>query len=167
MPNATVRATARTLPEATKSMPAEPASPEAAPQDEYIRALAAKCVADARYEVAAEKRKAEAEAPKLRASREFGEAYYAWITAKARIENPSVEDDEQAGRDLEAEATAERRLLTTPAAYPDQFWSKLEAFEAALSNELVSGPRRESILLLALGGIKQDVLNLDLLEGAR
>jgi hypothetical protein len=166
MPNDTDRANAQALPEAT-----EPTSQSSA--DEYIRALAAKCVADVRYEASAEKRKAEADAkaeaadPKQRASKEFSEAYYAWITAKARIEDPNVEDDEQAGRDLEAEATAERRLLTTPAAYPDQFWSKLEAFEAALSNELVSGPRRESILLLALGGIKQDVLNLDLLEGAR
>jgi hypothetical protein len=39
MPNATVRANARTLPEVTKSMPAAPASPAATPQDEYIRAL--------------------------------------------------------------------------------------------------------------------------------
>ena len=167
--------TARTLPEATKSIPAAPASPEAAPRDEYITAWAAKCVADARFEAATVKRKAKAEAdekakaeaPRLEASRAFVQAYHAWLVAKADDENPSVEDEEQAERFSVALPAAERRLMVTPSAYPDQLWQKLEAFEAILGDEIMSGPRRDSVLMLAVASIKQDVVNLELLEGAR
>ena len=65
-----------------------------------------------------------------------------------------------------AESEAELRLMTSPAAYPDQVLAKMEAFEAILSGELRNGERRDSILMLALGSIKQDVLNLDLCEGS-
>jgi hypothetical protein len=144
MPNATVRANARALPEATE--------PESA-ADEYLRLQSAKIVADALFEVADKKMKAEAdakaEAPKLGASRAFAQAFHAWLAAKAGIEDPLLEDDEQPGR-FRAESDAERRLFTTPSAYPDQVWQKLEAFEDLLNNELVSGQRRDSVLLLAL-----------------
>jgi hypothetical protein len=36
-----------------------------------------------------------------------------------------------------------------------------------LHDELVSGQRNNSVLLLALGSIKQDIVNMDLLEAAR
>jgi hypothetical protein len=171
MPNATMRANARALPEATKPPPAAPASPEAAPQDEYIRALAAKCVADARYEAAAEKRKAEAtakaEEPKLEASRAFAQAFHAWLAARAGIEDPSLLEGEEQDERFRANSDAQWRLSTTPSAYPDQFWQKLEAFEVLLGDEMMGGQRRDSILLLALGSIKQDIINLDLLEATR
>ena len=171
MPNATVRANARALPEVTKPIPHAPASPAATPQDEYIRAWAAKCVADARYEAAAEKREAEAaakaEEPKLEASRAFAQAYHAWLVAKAETENPSVEDEELADRFSLALPAAERRLMVTPSAYPDQLWQKLEAFEAILGDEIMSGPRRDSVIMLAVASIKQDIVNMDLLEAAR
>jgi hypothetical protein len=175
MPNATVRANARSLPEATKPMPAAPASPAAAPPDEYITALAEKCIADARYEIATEKRKAEAEAdaaakagePKRLASRAFAEAYHAWLAAKAETENPSVEDEEEAERFSLALPAAERRLMVTPSAYPDQLWQKLEAFEAILGDEIMSGPRIDSVIMLAVASIKQDIVNLELLEAIR
>jgi hypothetical protein len=41
---------------------------------------------------------------------------------------------------------AERRLMVTPSAYPDQLWQKLEAFEAILGDEIMSGPRRDCSL---------------------
>jgi hypothetical protein len=155
--------TARALPEATKSMPA---SPEAAAHDEYLRLIANKIAAEALLDVATEKRKAEAAAkaaePKLRASKEFAEAYHAWLAAKAETENPSVEDEEQAERFSAALPTAERRLMVTPAAWPDQLWQKLEAFEGILGDEIMSGPRRDSVIMLAVASIKQDILNLDL-----
>jgi len=50
--------------------------------------------------------KATAADPKLRASREFSAAYYDWLTAKARIEDPNVEDEDLATREMEAEAVA-------------------------------------------------------------
>jgi len=170
MPNATVRANARTLPEATKSMSAASASSESA-GDEYLRLMAEKIAAEVRLEVATEKRKAEAaakaEEPKLRASRAFAEAYHAWLAAKAETENPSVEDEEQAERFGLALPAAERRLMVTPSAYPDQVWQKLEAFEAILGDEIMSGPRRDSVIMLAVASIKQDIVNLDLLEAVR
>jgi hypothetical protein len=172
MPN-TVRADARTLPEATKSTPAAPDSPESA-ADEYLRLMAAKIVADVRLEKATEKKEeeaakaeaAKAEAPKLEASRAFAQAYHAWLVAKADAENPSVEEEE-AERFSAALPAAERRLMVTPSAYPDQFWQKLEAFEAVLGDEIMSGPRRDSVILLALASIKQDMVNMELLEAAR
>jgi hypothetical protein len=171
MSTATVRANARALPEATKPPPAAPASPEAAPQDEYIRALAAKCVADARYEAAAEKRKAEAtakaEEPKLEASQAFAREFHAWLAARAGIEDPSLLEGEEQDERFRANSDAQWRLFTMPSAYPDQFWQKLEAFEVLLGEEMMGGQRRDSILLLALGSIKQDIINLDLLEATR
>jgi hypothetical protein len=56
--------------------------------------------------------------------------------------------------------------MTTPAAYPDQVWQKLEAFESLLGDEMMSGQRRDSVLILALGSLKQDFRNLELLEAA-
>ena len=148
----------RTLPEATKSMPAAPASPEATAQDEYLRLIANKIAAEAA---------AKAEEPKLEASRAFVQAYHAWLVAKADDENPSVEDEEQAERFSLALPAAERRLMVTPSAYPDQLWQKLEAFEAILGDEIMSGPRRDSVIMLAVASIKQDIVNLELLEAAR
>jgi len=172
MPN-TVRADARTLPEDTKSTPAAPDSPESA-ADEYLHLMAAKIVADVRLEKATEKKKeeaakaeaAKAEAPKLEASRAFAQAYHAWLAAKADSENPSVEDEE-AERFSAALPAAERRLMVTPSAYPDQFWQKLEAFQSILGEEIMIGPRRDSVILLALASIKQDMVNMELLEAAR
>jgi hypothetical protein len=145
-------------------MPAAPASPESA-ADEYLRLQVAKIVADARFEVADEKMKAEAaakaEEPKLEACRAFAQALHAWLAAKAGLEEPAIAEEEQAGR-FRAESDAGRCLFTTPAVYPDQLWQKLEAFEALLSDELMSGLRRDSVLLLAVASIKQDILNMDL-----
>ena len=36
-----------------------------------------------------------------------------------------------------------------------------------LGDELASGQRRDSVLLLALGSIKQDIVNMELLEAVR
>lgn len=95
------------------------------------------------------------------ASEAFSSAYHAWLIAKAALEEPLVAEDEQPGR-FRAESDAERRLFTTPVVYGDQFWQKLTAFERILDEELTIGLRRNSILLLALGSIKQDIVNLDL-----
>jgi hypothetical protein len=51
-----------------------------------------------------------------------------------------------------------------PAVFADHVWDKLEAFEEILAHELRAGERTDSILLLALGSIKQDIMNLDLLQ---
>jgi dienelactone hydrolase len=175
MSKATVRANARTLPETTKSMPAAPASPGSA-ADEYLRLQAAKIVADSLLEVATEKKKAEAaakaaaeadaeEEPKRHASQEFAAAFHAWLAAKAGIKDPSIEEDEEVTKRYRAESAAERRLMTAPAAWPDQVWEKLSAFEIILTEEMVDGERRDSIILLSLASIKQDIHNLGLCNG--
>jgi hypothetical protein len=167
----TVPANAQALPEATKSMPAAPASPESA-ADEYLRLQAAKIVADSLLEVATEKRRAEKdkaaadaeraeEDKEWQASQAFSSAHHAWLIAKAALEEPSVAEDDQPSK-FKAESDAERRLFTTPAAYGDQFWDKLTAFERILGDEMAVGPKRDSIILLAMGSIKQDVINLNL-----
>jgi hypothetical protein len=84
----------------------------------------------------------------------------------AGLEEPAIAEEEQAGR-FRAESDAERRLFTTPVAYGDQFWQKLTAFEQILGAKLAVGLRRDSILMLAVGSIKQDILNLELLEAIR
>jgi hypothetical protein len=42
-------------------------------------------------------------------------------------------------------------------------WDKLTAFETILGEELTVGPRKDSILMLGLGSIKQDIINLELI----
>jgi hypothetical protein len=146
-------------------------APESA-ADEYLRLQAGKIVADALLEVATEKRKAEKdkaatdaeraeEDKEWQASQAFSSAHHAWLIAKTALEEPSVAEDDQPRR-FKAESDAERRLFTTPAAYGDQFWDKLTAFERILGDEIMSGPRKDSIILLALASVKQDIVNLDL-----
>jgi hypothetical protein len=150
MPNATVGADA-------------PASPKSAADDKY-HALAAQIAAEVELKAIKERVLAEADDYKTRASREFGAAYHAWLAAKAAREEPEAEEEVMAAR-YNGEIDAERRLMVTPAAWPDQFWSKLEAFEMILSTELIGGPRQESLLLLATGSLKADILNLNFLCG--
>ena len=173
----TVRANAQALPETTTDTIASeaPASSKSAIDDEYLRLMAEEIVASARLSVATEKRKAEkdkaaaakAEEPKLEASRAFAQAFHAWLAARAGIEDPSLLEGEEQDERFRANSDAQWRLSTTPSAYPDQFWQKLEAFEVLLGDEMMGGQRRDSILLLALGSIKQDIINLDLLEATR
>ena len=140
MPKSTLRANARTLPD---------------DHHEELRLQGA----DARED---QVEKAEREtAPN------FDRAYSAWLAARAGTQDPSVTDDEVMAGCIDAEFAAERQLMTAPARRPGQVWKKLEAFEAILSNELSVGLRANSILMLALGSIKADFLNLDLHEGTR
>jgi hypothetical protein len=168
MPNATVRANAPASPKSAN--PASP-TPEAEPS-KNPRIIAAEIVAGfelekkikqiqsegavERAEEASKKRK---EVNALR----FENAYYNWLSAKTDKQEPEQEDQQQ--RDsCELEALTELAFFTTPAVYPEHVWTKLEAFEQVLSHELTVGQRTDSILLLALGAIKQDIVNLDLLQ---
>jgi hypothetical protein len=69
--------------------------------------------------------------------------------------NPEAEDEEMDAR-LKEESDAERRLMTTPAAHSDQWFVKFQAFECILAEELLSGPRSDSVLMLTLGSLKAD-----------
>ena len=135
MPNATVRAKARTLPDAHRE--------------------------DLRPQGPREGDEAERET-----TTNFDRAYSAWLAARAGTQDPSVTDDDVMAGCIYAEFEAERQLMTVRAMRSHQVWKKLEAFEAILSNELSVGRRADSILMLALGSIKADFLNLDLHEEA-
>jgi hypothetical protein len=141
--------------------------------DEYLRAMAAKCLADARVSVEADRRKAEkdkaaADAEKAeedkeyQAIRAFASAYHAWLAANAGLQDPDITEEEQPER-WRAQSEAERRLFSTPATCGEDFWHKLTAFEKLLGEELTVGLRKESVLLLAVGSIKQDIINLELI----
>jgi hypothetical protein len=176
----TARADAQALPEPPTDTIASnaPPSPEAAkPVDEEMRLIVEKCFAEAKLQTYLDKRKAEkdkaaADAEKaeedkeLQASRAFTSAYHAWLAANAGLEDPDITDEEQPER-WRAKSEAERRLFSTPATVGEHFWDKLTAFEQILGEEMTVGLRKESILLLAVGCIKQDIINLDLLEAAR
>jgi hypothetical protein len=119
--------------------------------------------ANARALSASDEAASKPEDPKVRASQEFSRAHYAWLAARAALEDPSIEGDEMTER-YKVELDAERRFFAGPASYGDELWTKLVAFEDLLNDELESGPRRDSILLLALGCIKQDFVNLNVVD---
>jgi hypothetical protein len=155
----------------TNAKSAKPAAPEAEPA-KHPRIIAAEIVAgfelekkikQIRSETAIEEAEEASQKRKEAASQRFEQARFEWLSAKADREEPEQEDEQQNER-CQLEAVLERAFLTTPAVYPDHVWAKLECFEGILSNELTVGPRTESILMLALGAIKQDIINLDLFQ---
>jgi hypothetical protein len=121
MPNATERANARTLPEATE--------PDAEHED-FARTQA------------------------------FSRAYARWLTACAQIEVPDSDDDQFIKATFAEERSALRELFLAPAACSETIWSKLAAFEVDLAKELIVGLSKDPILLLGLGAIKADLMNL-------
>jgi hypothetical protein len=95
----------------------------------------------------------------------FGRAYARWLTACAQLEVPDSEDEEFVLGTFLEERAALRELFLAPAACSETIWAKLAAFEADLVKEQVAGPARDSILLLGLGSIKADLMNLGIKGG--
>jgi hypothetical protein len=119
MPNATVRANAKALPE----------------EDDPLSEIHARIEAGSR-------------------------AYARWLRSFAQIENPHSEDDEFVKATFTEERAALRDLFLAPAAGVEAVWAKLAAFETDLVRERIVGERRDSVLLLGLGSIKADLMNL-------
>jgi hypothetical protein len=136
VPNATVRANAQALPEAIK--------PEATPRYEFTAASIDVEEVD--------ETSARIEASSL--------AYAGWLAALARVENPEEEDAQTCVKIFREERAALRKLFLAPAACAESLWAKLSAFEISLVREQVAGPLRDSVLLLGLGSIKADLMNL-------
>jgi hypothetical protein len=112
-------------------------------------------------ERAAEAEKAEDD-KRVQACIDFSQTYFEWLAARARLKDTGIPEDEQPAR-YKAEIDAERRLFSTPATCAEGLWDKLTAFETILGEELTVGPRKDSILMLGLGSIKQDIINLELI----
>jgi hypothetical protein len=168
MPNATVRANAPASPKSAN--PASP-TPEAEPSKDP-RIIAAEVVAEVDLEARIRKIRSErfreeaderAEKRKQADAMRFEAHYHVWLQCKADKQQPEQVDEQQNER-CKVEAIAERAFFTVPSVYPDHVWLKIEAFEQVLSHELTIGQRTDSILLLALGAIKQDIINLDLFQ---
>jgi hypothetical protein len=90
----------------------------------------------------------------------FGRAYARWLTACAQLEVPDSEDEGFVLGTFLEERAALRELFLAPAACSETIWAKLAAFEADLIRERIVGEARDSILLLGLGSIKADLMNL-------
>jgi hypothetical protein len=99
---------------------------------------------------------------RVQACIDFSQTYFEWLTARARLKDTGIPEEEQPAR-FKAQMDAERRLFSTPATCGEGLWDKLTAFETILGEELTVGLRNESILLLAVGSIKQDIINLELI----
>jgi hypothetical protein len=99
---------------------------------------------------------------RVQACIDFSQTYFEWLTARARLKDTGIPEEEQPAR-FKAEIDAERRLFSTPATCAEGLWDKLNAFETILGEELTVGLRNESVLLLAVGSIKQDIINLELI----
>jgi hypothetical protein len=121
MPNATVRADARTLPDEAEPAPIH---------EDFARIQT------------------------------FGRAYARWLTACAQLEVPDSEDEEFVMGTFLEERAALRELFLAPAACSETIWAKLAVFEADLIRERIVGEPKDSILLLGLGSIKADLMNL-------
>ena len=173
-PNATVRANAPASPKSGKPAAASP-TPEAEPAKDP-RIIAAEVVAEVdlrnriekiQSEMAIEAAEEASRKAKSAASDRFDNAYRAWLAAKAAVKDPSMDDDDVMTARQAVEAEAERRFMTMPAVYADHVWQKIEAFEGILGSEMIAGERTDSILLLAIAAIKQDIINLDLFWGCK
>jgi hypothetical protein len=128
MPNATVRANARTLPEDTN----ETVSPEKEELEEYLGEA---------FDLAYSKWLL-ARSDEVRA-----------ITKS--LDDDAIKHGRQC---VLAFSNAERALFTTPAVDSGDLWKKIEAIEFAAVEELASGPLVHSNLLLGLGVLKNDLL---------
>jgi hypothetical protein len=95
----------------------------------------------------------------------FSGAHGRWLKACAQLEVPDSEDEEFVLGTFLEERAALRALFLAPAACSETVWAKLAAFEADLIRERIVGESKDSILLLGLGSIKADLMNLGIKEG--
>jgi hypothetical protein len=87
-------------------------------------------------------------------------AYCRWLRARAAIKNPDAEEGEYLRMwNEELEAGAALMSIAAPPNFSDLVCRKIEVFEALLGEELRDGLSTRSILMVALGSIKQDILN--------
>jgi hypothetical protein len=103
----------------------------------------------------------------LIAEKAFERAHARWLKARAALDDPDEPGtDESMRRRMEEESAAVRNflLLPVPLNRPDLLWWKLDAFTVELERDPRDGARTDAVTVLALGAIKQDLLNLDLVS---
>ena len=90
----------------------------------------------------------------------FDRAYSRWLAALAKRHNPDGTDDETEEKRREELKRAERELVFTPATQSDMVWEKIQVLSLCLEEESTLGPRADHFSLLALAAIKADLLAL-------
>jgi hypothetical protein len=146
MTNATVRANARPMP---KPKPGSAAS---------IRRQTADLKSATTLLKAAKVIERELEDENMEA---FSRAYARWLRARAAIKGADFPEDGGAAANLFAEERAAlRELFSRPAAYSEDVFQKFEALEAEIADEGVIGRATDTVLPLALGSVKTDLLRL-------
>ena len=149
MTNATVRAKAQAMPK-----PSTPTEDVAATMKEESEAIAA------RRDAEDDRKDAVGDDDYYAHQQAFSQAYARWLRACAQIEDPGTDDEQIIKTFFDEERAAQRALFGMPAVCREDFWNKFEVFEVDLARELVVGPHKDSILMLALGSIKADLMNL-------
>jgi hypothetical protein len=152
MPNATVRANARTAP---KPAPAEPPFGSV----ESIRQQPAELTRDvALLNVLTAKRDAELDDSKHDL---FARAYVRWLRARATLDDPDADGSDEAGEaHFKAVEETARSLLTTPAICDDELWQKWEVLEHLISDDVIVGQAIDNRTVMALGCVKADLMRL-------
>jgi hypothetical protein len=161
MPNATVRANARTTP---KPKPGSAESIRRQTADlKFATALlkASQAAVPDTIESIVERGTAKRDA-ELDAKHElFGRAYARWLRARAALDDPDADGSEESGAArFKAVDEAARALLVTPALYDDELWRKWEVLEDYVSADAIAGPATDNRAIMALGCIKADLLRL-------
>jgi hypothetical protein len=95
----------------------------------------------------------------------FGQAYARWLRSLVQLEIPDSEDEQFVIGTFLEERAALRALFLVPADCSETVWAKLAAFEVDLVKEKIIGEPKDSILLLGLGAIKADLMNLGINGG--
>ena len=146
------------------------------------RLLAAKIVAEVdlkdrlkqvQREIDAEAAERDAQRAAAEEGNRFDRIYVALLRARAAIKDPDVHEGDMHTEEARMkvfyadESATKRELFLAQARDTDQLLAKLEVFEADLLEEQLSGPKKDSLVLVALASIKQDIFSLGLLESAR
>ena len=148
MPNATPRANAQAMPK-----PSTPTEDIAAIMKEESEAI------PARRDAEDDHKDAVGDDEYCAHQQAFSRAYARWLRACAQIEDPGTDDEQIIKTFFDEERAAQRALFGMPAVCREEFWNKFEVFEVDLAREQVLGPHK-AILMLALGSIKADLMNL-------
>jgi hypothetical protein len=179
MPKATVRANAPASPKSAAATAAAPTPKGEPAKDPRIMPQKSSPESSWKSESSKSRRKSRSSngkrtaRPELRQpiSKETGNlsvAYVRWIRAHAAVKDPDLPQGDEDGvmKALYAEeGAAKRELFLLRATDAEKLSAKLEAFEHDLVEERRDGPMNDSVLLVALGGIKRDIM--DLCEGGK
>jgi hypothetical protein len=161
MPNATVRANARSMPE-----PKRGSVESIRGQTVALKAATALLKTIPVVERDTLEGVIEREAPKWDAKfdakrDQFGRAYARWLRARASLDDPDADGSEEAGAArFKAVDEAARSLLITPPVCDEELWQKWEVLEDYVSEDVIQGQATDNRAIMALDCIKADLLRL-------